>query len=78
MLVLCVSPQVLYTKTLMHDSDTTLKALPVINHQFRVPDARAPVVVSTAFTALVSAPLLLLIIGIFRFGGNFDRFSGAW
>jgi oligosaccharyltransferase complex subunit delta (ribophorin II) len=48
----------LYSRALLHDSDTTLTALPEKHHTFRPPHRRAPTVVSLVFTALVLAPLV--------------------
>ncbi len=50
-------PQILYSKPLLHESDTTLKPLAEIHHQFRQPEQRAPFIVSLVFTALVFVPL---------------------
>jgi len=68
--------EILYTKPLLHDSDTTLKALPVIDHQFRQPDARAPIAVSSFFSLLAASPFLFLIYGLFAFGkANLSRIA---
>lgn len=47
----------LYTKTLLHESDTTLKALPEIKHIMRQEDSRPSFIVSYIFTLLVIVPL---------------------
>lgn len=47
------APEVpLYHRTLLHESDTTLRALPEIQHRFREPERRPPAIVSRAFTAI--------------------------
>lgn len=46
--------EILYTKALLHESDTTLKPLKEICHQFRAPEPRPPVVVSLSFAAAVA------------------------
>jgi hypothetical protein len=52
----------------MHDSDTTLKALPEIAHQYRAQETRAPVVVSTLFTVAVFLPLVVFVGKAFSAG----------
>ncbi|XP_043946153.1 dolichyl-diphosphooligosaccharide--protein glycosyltransferase subunit 2 isoform X2 [Protopterus annectens] len=46
-----------------------------INHLFREPEKRPPTVVSNTFTALVVAPLLLLLILWIKLGANISNFS---
>ena len=53
------APSPLYSKPLLHDSDTTLKALPEIKHVMRVPDTRPPFIVSFAFMGAVLVRLSL-------------------
>lgn len=64
-LLLAAEPPVehspLYTKPLLHESDTTLKALPEIKHVMRPEDPRPPVVVSLAFTAAVLVPFVAFL-----------------
>ncbi|XP_073462625.1 dolichyl-diphosphooligosaccharide--protein glycosyltransferase subunit 2 isoform X1 [Aquarana catesbeiana] len=50
---------------------------PDIQHLFREPEKRPPNVVSTTFTALVLAPLLLLFILWIKIGVNISNFSFA-
>lgn len=47
------TPSPLYAKHLLHESDTTLKALPEIKHVMREQDPRPPITVSLAFTGAV-------------------------
>lgn len=47
------TPSPLYAKHLLHESDTTLKALPEIKHVMREQDPRPPIAVSLAFTGAV-------------------------
>jgi oligosaccharyltransferase complex subunit delta (ribophorin II) len=56
----------LYSRALLHDSDTTLTALPEKHHTFRPPHRRAPAVVSLVFTALVLAPLVAFAAVLLR------------
>uniref|UniRef100_A0A4W3J5X8 Dolichyl-diphosphooligosaccharide--protein glycosyltransferase subunit 2 n=1 Tax=Callorhinchus milii TaxID=7868 RepID=A0A4W3J5X8_CALMI len=48
---------------------------PEIQHLFREPEKRPPTVVSNAFTALVIAPLLLLLILWAKLGVNISNFT---
>lgn len=60
-LLMAAKPQkteyALYVKPLLHESDTTLKALPEITHIMRSPDTRPAVFVSIFFTGLVGSSL---------------------
>jgi len=47
---------------------------PVIEHKFRTAATRAPEYMTNIFTILVLLPAVLLIVGIFRVGGNFSNF----
>jgi hypothetical protein len=60
----------LFTHSLLHESDTTLKPLPEIHHQFREPDRRAPTVLAFAFTCLQLGFLLALLVTSFTHGFN--------
>lgn len=57
-----VAPSPLYAKPLLHESDTTLQALPEIAHVMRPQDPRPPLPVSLAFTAAVLAPLVAFVL----------------
>jgi len=46
---------------------------PEIEHMFRVPDKRPPKVVSTAFTALVLSPLLIMFVMWAKIGANISN-----
>jgi len=48
--------------------------LPVIEHVFRPEEKRAPASISTIFTGLVFAPVLVLLILVGRVGINFKNF----
>ncbi|CEG38250.1 dolichyl-diphosphooligosaccharide--protein glycosyltransferase subunit 2-like [Plasmopara halstedii] len=67
------TPSPLYKKPLLHESDTTLKALPVIQHVMRQEDPRPPVVVSMAFLGAVLTPLGLFVVFVARLGLNVKR-----
>lgn len=72
------APSPLYAKPLLHESDTTLKALPEIKHVMRQDDPRPPVVVSLAFLGAVLAPLLFFVVFVLRLGLNIKRlFEGS-
>jgi len=51
------------------------EARPVIEHMFRVPEKRPSKVVSTAFTALVLSPLLVMFAMWAKVGVNLSNFS---
>lgn len=48
----------LYSTPLLHESDTTLKPLPTIEHAFRAPEKRPPFVVSLFASGLIVAAFL--------------------
>jgi len=50
--------------------ERTTEPKPEIEHMFRVPDKRPPKVVSTAFTALVLSPLLIMFAMWAKIGAN--------
>jgi len=52
--------------------------LPAIQHTFREPEPRPPVVISLAFTAICAVPLLGLLIAWQRLGVNLNRMEGAF
>lgn len=57
------------------DKPSQYSKKPEIDHIFRVPDKRPPIAVSTAFTALVLLPLLILFILWIKLGANIKNFS---
>ena len=68
--------EILYSKPLLHESDTTLKALPEIHHQFRQPEPRPSAITSRTATVLVILPIAVLFLGLLRVsGGDFGRFG---
>ncbi|RLN54657.1 hypothetical protein BBJ28_00008543 [Nothophytophthora sp. Chile5] len=72
------TPSPLYAKPLLHESDTTLKALPEIHHVMREQDPRPALPVSLAFTGAVLAPLALFLVFLARLGLNVGRlFQGS-
>ncbi|KAG2762136.1 hypothetical protein JG687_00007418 [Phytophthora cactorum] len=72
------TPSPLYKKHLLYESDTTLKALPEIQHVMREQDPRPPVGVSLAFMGAVLAPLAFFVVFVARLGLNVKRlFEGS-
>ncbi|TYZ63937.1 hypothetical protein PybrP1_002903 [[Pythium] brassicae (nom. inval.)] len=72
------TPSPLYAKHLLHESDTTLTALPEIAHVMRAQDPRPPVAVSLAFTAAVLAPLVGFLGFVLSLGLNVRKlFRGS-
>ncbi|KAG5188399.1 Oligosaccharyltransferase subunit Ribophorin II-domain-containing protein [Tribonema minus] len=67
----------LYVRTLLHESDVTLVALPEKHHTFREPDRRAPAPLGILFAALVCAPLALFVLALRRLGVRPERPSGG-
>ena len=63
----------LYAKPLMYTSDNTLKALPEITHVMRPESKRASAFMSTIFTVLTAAPLVLFIGFVLGLGPNLKR-----
>ena len=74
--VLALSPppekkhESLFTHALLHESDSTLKLLPEIHHQFRQPDRRAPYLLSFVFSCANAGYLVALIVGLISQGFN--------
>ena len=64
----------LYTKALLHESDTAQHPLPEIQHTFDAPAARPALAVSRAFTALAVVPLAGLLAGFACMGANLRGF----
>ena len=54
----------IYTRALLHDSDTAMHALPEIEHVARTPAPRPSSALSTLFTVLTLAPALILVFGL--------------
>ena len=69
--------QILYAKPLLHESDTTLKALPEIHHRFREQEQREPWIVSLVFTGLVFVPLAAFVAKVGQTGGDLSLISGT-
>ena len=67
----------LYTKPLMYTSDNTLKALPEIFHVMKPDSKRASAFMSTIFTALTAAPLILFIGFILFLNPNLKRLQSV-
>lgn len=67
----------LYSRSLLHDSDNTLTALPEISHVMRVPDKRASVTMSTGFSGIVLLPLLGLVAYMLSLKPNLKRLQSA-
>lgn len=68
----------LYAKSLLHTSDTTLKALPEIEHQMRPPAKQASNFMAATFTALTLVPLLAFIIFNLGLKPNFAKLNSIW
>ncbi|RLN70252.1 hypothetical protein BBJ28_00019788 [Nothophytophthora sp. Chile5] len=72
------TPSPLYAKPLLHESDTTLKALPEIQHVMREQDPRPALSMSLTFTGAVLAPLALFLVFLARLRLNVGRlFQGS-
>lgn len=52
----------LYTRPLLHESDISLVPMPVIEHQFRVPEKRPTPIIPAFFTLLIAACLAGFIL----------------
>jgi hypothetical protein len=59
----------LFTYSLLHESDTTLKVLPEIHHMFRIPDRRAPIFLALLFSGLLIASFFIFVIGLIKYVG---------
>jgi len=57
------------------EKQTMYTAKPAIDHMFRQPEKRPSQTVSTAFTALIFIPFLLMIILWFNIGANISNFQ---
>lgn len=68
----------LYTKSLLHESDNTLKALPEITHKMRPPAERASTAMSTAFTVLSVVPLFVFVGYVFKLRFDLKRLRSIW
>ncbi|KAJ0410643.1 hypothetical protein ATCC90586_009124 [Pythium insidiosum] len=72
------APSPLYAKPLLHESDTTLSALPEIKHVMRPQDPRPPIAVSLAFSAAVAAPFVFFLLFVLQLRLNVSKlFHGA-
>uniref|UniRef100_K3X631 Ribophorin II n=1 Tax=Globisporangium ultimum (strain ATCC 200006 / CBS 805.95 / DAOM BR144) TaxID=431595 RepID=K3X631_GLOUD len=72
------TPSPLYAKHLLHESDTTLKALREIKHIMRPQDPRPPITVSLAFTGAVLVPLAVFLIIVLKLQLNISKlFQGS-
>ena len=67
----------LYTKPLMFTSDNTLVALPEIQHVMRPESKRASIFMSTIFTILTTAPLVIFIGFILFLTPNLKRLQSV-
>ena len=67
----------LYTEPLLHESDTTLEALPEIEHVMRAPDARPSSIVSLLFTLLALAPMAGFILYLTNYLSITIKFPSA-
>lgn len=65
----------LYAKSLLHTSDTTLKALPEIEHQMRPPARRASSFMAALFTVATLAPLVIFIAFMFSLKPDVSRMT---
>jgi hypothetical protein len=65
----------LYAKSLLHTSDTTLQALPEIEHQMRPPAKRASNIIAGSFTLLTVIALLGFIGFILSLKPNFSKLT---
>jgi hypothetical protein len=65
----------LYAKSLLHTSDTTLEALPEIEHQMRPPAKRASNIIAGTFSLLTLIPLLGFIGFNLSLKPNFSRLN---
>jgi oligosaccharyltransferase complex subunit delta (ribophorin II) len=67
----------IYTVSLTHETDTATAPLKVINHVFRTPDSRAPVVMSIAFSIVLAAAFVALVIAFPMVGGSLKALSSS-
>jgi len=58
----------LFTRHLLYESDTAIKTLPEIHHQFRQPDRRAPILLSLIFSSAQVGLLLALFVNLVLVG----------
>lgn len=56
---------------------TYSEPLPEIQHIFRAPEKRPDITISFGFTIAVLAPILVLLVGLFRKGANWRNFPGG-
>ena len=67
----------LYTRSLLHTSDNTLKALPEITHKMRPPAKRASLMMSTTFTFLTLLPLVVFVFFTFSLKFTITRLKSV-
>jgi oligosaccharyltransferase complex subunit delta (ribophorin II) len=63
----------LYSRALLHDSDTTLTALPEIHHQFRPEAKRPPAIVPALFTLLLFVPFAGFVLRVLQIKPDFKQ-----
>jgi len=63
----------LYARSLLHTSDTTLRALPEVEHVMRPPARRASSFVAALFTLLTLSPLAIFVLFNLSLKPNFAR-----
>jgi hypothetical protein len=68
----------LFAESLLHESDTTQKALPEIHHQFREPDRRAPKLFAFIFSGVQLVWLMGLLGGLYYFGFHVLKVFTSW
>jgi len=53
------------------------KPLPIIQHKFRPEEKRAPEIITNLFTILVVLPILVLLFGVIKAGGNLGNYPSG-
>jgi hypothetical protein len=67
----------LYTRSLLHHTDTTLKPLPEISHRFRKMETGGLSVATLVFLGLTMAPFAVLFEGVRRVGPGFTSLKDS-
>ena len=70
--------EALYKKSLLHESDNTLEALPEIEHMMRPPAQHASLLMSTLFTIFSILPLVGLVAFMNTLDLNLNFLKGKW